>query len=290
MSWKATGWAQDQVTGHTVTKCILYAVANYADDDGVCWPSQTTLATDVEASIDTVQRHLKKLEEIGKLIRCRRPNKDRKRQTDIIVLCMPSNAQFWADVDHKMLHRNERPNIKSDDACENTESNTAQERPNNGQSYTAEERLTNECYTAERTNVKPQVCGVHIDAEPPIEPSLSAEARVKAATDPINEKKFIAEQKEFHKKVSNYRRKQKSDPMSLMGKAMNLVDEYTPKTNITERAERLGLTDEFLCKAHSALFHNAMHGQKFEVAGIDKHICSQGFEKKMVKAELMFSQ
>ncbi|MGL1919935.1 MAG: helix-turn-helix domain-containing protein [Hyphomicrobiales bacterium] len=288
MSWKSTGWAQDVVTGSTVTKCILYAVANYADEDGVCWPSQDRLATDTECSLDTVQRHLKKLEENGTIIRQRRANKDRKRQTDLIILCMASNRLFWSDVSEIKLHRNERPNIEGEEMPENEESNTAGERPNNGQSYTAGERLTNESYTAERPKVTPQVCGLHIEAEPSLEPSLSVSERVKAATDPINEKKFTVEQKEFRSKISEYRQKQKNDAGSLMGKAMTLVDDYLTKTNITERAERLGMLDELAYVAHSALFSHAMHGKPFDVGGIDKHICINGFEKKLVKAEILF--
>lgn len=50
---------------------MLFALANYADDDGVCWPSQEKLANDTEQSVDSVQRRLKRLVAMG-LIRIER--------------------------------------------------------------------------------------------------------------------------------------------------------------------------------------------------------------------------
>jgi hypothetical protein len=58
VSWKATAWALGQTTGAARRKLLLLALANYADETGVCWPSQETLARDTEQSVDTVQRQL----------------------------------------------------------------------------------------------------------------------------------------------------------------------------------------------------------------------------------------
>ena len=71
MSWQATAWAMSSKTGAPATKLTLLGMANYADENGVCWPSQETLAKDTEQSIDTVQRHVKKLVALG-LIRVER--------------------------------------------------------------------------------------------------------------------------------------------------------------------------------------------------------------------------
>ncbi|HEY8335297.1 MAG TPA: helix-turn-helix domain-containing protein [Tardiphaga sp.] len=71
MSIKATSWAARTATGSAPLKLMLFAFANYADDEGVCWPSQETLANDTEQSVDTVQRRSKKLEAMG-LIRIER--------------------------------------------------------------------------------------------------------------------------------------------------------------------------------------------------------------------------
>jgi hypothetical protein len=61
MSWQATAWAEKQKTGAPARKVLLMILANYADENGLCWPSQARLADGTEQSIDTVQRHLRKL-------------------------------------------------------------------------------------------------------------------------------------------------------------------------------------------------------------------------------------
>ncbi|MFB9265953.1 helix-turn-helix domain-containing protein [Bradyrhizobium erythrophlei] len=69
MSWQATAWAIKQATGSTRRKAMLLALANYADPNGVCWPSQERLATDTEQSVDSVQRHSQALEKMKLLER-----------------------------------------------------------------------------------------------------------------------------------------------------------------------------------------------------------------------------
>lgn len=64
MSWQATAWAERQTTGSPSRKALLLVMANYADQDGFCWPSQETLAAGAEISLDTVQRQSKKLHEM----------------------------------------------------------------------------------------------------------------------------------------------------------------------------------------------------------------------------------
>ena len=75
MSWQATAWAMRQPTGAARRKLLLLALANYADKDGICWPSQVTLARDTEQSVDTVQRQLDALEELTLLKRERMPKR-----------------------------------------------------------------------------------------------------------------------------------------------------------------------------------------------------------------------
>lgn len=65
MSWQATAWAERQVTGHPSRKALLLVLANYADDRGISWPSQETIANGAELSVDTVQRQSRKLAELG---------------------------------------------------------------------------------------------------------------------------------------------------------------------------------------------------------------------------------
>lgn len=75
MSWQATAWAIKQRTGDPALKLLLLTLANYADDKGCCFPSQTTLSEDTEQSVDSVQRKLKQLETKGLIRKIVRPGK-----------------------------------------------------------------------------------------------------------------------------------------------------------------------------------------------------------------------
>jgi SOS-response transcriptional repressor LexA len=71
MSWQAAAWTVEQETGSPHAKLILLLLANRANENGVCWPSQMNLAEQSEQSADTVQRHLKNLEKGGFIRRVR---------------------------------------------------------------------------------------------------------------------------------------------------------------------------------------------------------------------------
>ena len=62
MSYQATAWAIKIKAGSAGQKAVLLALAHYANENGYCWPSQTTLAKVTEQSVDTVQRNLRRLE------------------------------------------------------------------------------------------------------------------------------------------------------------------------------------------------------------------------------------
>lgn len=82
MSVKAVAWALEQKVGDGKRKLILIAIADYADNRGECFPSQSTLGAIAECSVDTVQRHLKRLEADGFLIRHRRHTTNGNRTSD----------------------------------------------------------------------------------------------------------------------------------------------------------------------------------------------------------------
>jgi hypothetical protein len=65
MSWQATAWAERQKTGSSSRKALLLVLANYADKNGYCWPSQEALAAGAEQSVDTVHRNSRRLESDG---------------------------------------------------------------------------------------------------------------------------------------------------------------------------------------------------------------------------------
>jgi hypothetical protein len=76
MSWQATAWAVRQKTGSSSRKVLLLVLANYADEHGICWPSQETLKAETEMSEDTIQRHSKVLKSLGLVKIVRRRRKD----------------------------------------------------------------------------------------------------------------------------------------------------------------------------------------------------------------------
>jgi hypothetical protein len=93
MSFRATAWAIEQKTGSPHSKLILLLLANRADENGICWPSQINLAAQSEQSADTIQRHLERLEE-GQFIRRARNRRTRGRWPGFVYqLLMPGVAE-----------------------------------------------------------------------------------------------------------------------------------------------------------------------------------------------------
>lgn len=93
MSWQATAWAVEQVVGPPARKLLLLILANYADEHGICWPSQETLASNTGMSLDTVQRQTKKLQEAGFLTISRPPKRRGQWQTFVYQLCIATSAR-----------------------------------------------------------------------------------------------------------------------------------------------------------------------------------------------------
>jgi hypothetical protein len=100
MSWQAIAWSIRQTTGSARRKLVLLALANYADVNGVCWPSQETLGRDTEQSLDTVQRQLAALEKLKLLTRERMPKRRGQWQGHRYKLalqaCVPPQKQSAA--------------------------------------------------------------------------------------------------------------------------------------------------------------------------------------------------
>lgn len=72
MSSRATHWALQQTTELPVDKLILIALADFADDANQCYPSRKRLATIGMCSVDTVDRSIKRLMELGMLSKSER--------------------------------------------------------------------------------------------------------------------------------------------------------------------------------------------------------------------------
>ena len=62
MSWQALNWATRQRVGRASAKHVLMVLANYADENGSCFPSQAPLALDTEMSERAVRDQLDFLE------------------------------------------------------------------------------------------------------------------------------------------------------------------------------------------------------------------------------------
>lgn len=134
MSVQAISWAFSVEGLKPGAKFVLVALANYADAQGVCWPSQERIAVETCQSVDTVQRRLSELVKLGLIERERRASRNGHRKSDRYHLTMPKPQSAVLD--------------KS--APKTAEKSRA--------------------YTAGGPEPKPHCCGLHTD-EPSIEPS-----------------------------------------------------------------------------------------------------------------------
>ncbi|MCI7456353.1 helix-turn-helix domain-containing protein [Actinomyces urogenitalis] len=64
MSFQATHWAIHEVHG-VPNKLVLVVMAEYADENGECFPSQDRLARDTDLSVSTVRRTIRTYEALG---------------------------------------------------------------------------------------------------------------------------------------------------------------------------------------------------------------------------------
>lgn len=67
MSVHVSSWAWKQNVGSAGTKLVLLKLADNANDQGVAWPHQETIAAECEVDVRTVQRAVTKLRELGLL-------------------------------------------------------------------------------------------------------------------------------------------------------------------------------------------------------------------------------
>lgn len=84
-------WAVKQKVGNATGKAILLMLANYADDEGKCFPGQEKLAAECECSPRTVREWLDKFEKMGIVKREERRREDGYRTSDLIVLDLESS-------------------------------------------------------------------------------------------------------------------------------------------------------------------------------------------------------
>ncbi len=86
MSVHAITWALDYAAGGVAEKVILLVLANYANEHGISWPSQKTLADQTAPGERTVRRVLADMEGCGVIRRIARRRGNGSRQSDMILL------------------------------------------------------------------------------------------------------------------------------------------------------------------------------------------------------------
>lgn len=86
MSFDALSWAWNLELDSPISKFILIAVAQYADQDGECFPSQITLSKKTGLAERAIRGHLAKLEDAGFIKREHRFRKDGTKTSDFITL------------------------------------------------------------------------------------------------------------------------------------------------------------------------------------------------------------
>lgn len=85
MSVIALRWARAQCTGRASTKAVLLLLADYADDNGVCWPGTRALAEDACTDQRRVRSMLDDLRALGLIAWTGEPRKTRVYQLRLDV-------------------------------------------------------------------------------------------------------------------------------------------------------------------------------------------------------------
>lgn len=88
MSVTAMAMAWMRKTGSPATKCVLMALADHANDDGVCWPGQEAISRKTEMSVRSVRNHLEKLVEAGHVRVEERRRADGSKTSNLYVIDM----------------------------------------------------------------------------------------------------------------------------------------------------------------------------------------------------------
>lgn len=93
MSIRAMQWVWDLDGLKSGPKFVLLALADYADEEGSCFPGQDKIAARVACSVDTVARSLKILEEAGLITRTARRKEGGYRTSDRFFLHVGSQTR-----------------------------------------------------------------------------------------------------------------------------------------------------------------------------------------------------
>lgn len=104
MSVQAVSWALEAPVADSIQKFVLVALANYADEFGVCWPSQATLTTHCACSVRKVRQCLKELDAGGYIRRFEHRRANGSRRSDVVLLTgFAGRKPLGAADDHPIL-------------------------------------------------------------------------------------------------------------------------------------------------------------------------------------------
>jgi Helix-turn-helix domain len=133
VSVKAMSWAWDQEVGGN-DKLVLLRLADHANDDGVCWPSQDTMHVKCGIGGRTVRACLAKLEAYGLISRTPRW-RDGRRTTDLIKLLLvadPAGSQEADSATSKAaIPAGSKPAKSAGSQAANNDRNNRQNLPGN---------------------------------------------------------------------------------------------------------------------------------------------------------------
>lgn len=96
MSMEAIQWAKQQKPKTATQRAVLMALADYANKEGLGWPSQKTLAADMLLSDRTIRTALAGLEAEGLIVRISKRNPDGTRGVDRIQLTLTDELRQQA--------------------------------------------------------------------------------------------------------------------------------------------------------------------------------------------------
>lgn len=85
MSIQAIAWALGRDVRPAAAKLLLIALANYANDRGIAWPSKSTLAKDCSMDKSSICRHLQALQDAG-LVKIEERTQDGVSLTSLVTI------------------------------------------------------------------------------------------------------------------------------------------------------------------------------------------------------------
>lgn len=107
-------WVVERCKDPGALRLYTWLAARYANQKHEAWPSQTTLAADLEVSTDSVQRHLQMLRDCGVLCTVRRGGTGKGAQPMVYVLVQVDPEQSRTDA---VLDGEAKPHVRGGKAA-----------------------------------------------------------------------------------------------------------------------------------------------------------------------------